>query len=76
MSEKRHRFAAGRYVYRGRAIVRTEWEREGRRGGTVYLWELRKKDPDAGIVLDGYEGFRTLREAMRAVDVEVESADS
>lgn len=76
MSEKRHRVTAGRYLYRGRAIVRTEWEKEGPRGGTVYLWELGKHDPDAGIVLDGYEGFRTLREAMRAVDVDVESTDS
>lgn len=76
MSEKRHRLSAGRYSYRGRVIVRTEWEREGSRGGTRYLWELGKHDPDAGVVLDGYEGFRTLREAMRAVDVEVESADS
>ena len=37
------RIAAGRYVYRGRWIVRTTWEGDGPAGGTIVRWELRHR---------------------------------
>lgn len=67
--EKPHRLAPGRYLYRHRAIIRTDWQ-DGARGGTVFKWELGHHDPHAGIVLDGDYGYRTLAEAIRAIDAE------
>lgn len=70
------RIRAGFYRHRpsGRYIVRTEFEGEGPRGGTLRSWELADDDPYGGIVLDGWPGSRTLREAVvelerRAPDV-------
>lgn len=72
MSEKMRRTAAGRYLYRGRAIIRTEWPGEGPRGGTRWVWELGSLDPHAGVILDGDYGYQTRAEAKAAIDAEAE----
>ena len=70
MTASRTRLAAGRYAYRGRVIVRTDWPGEGRRGGTVLKWELGRLDSHGIVSLDGDYGYRTLRDALQAVDEE------
>lgn len=58
------RVAAGRYRLGRRYIIRTEWEREGPRGGSRWLWELGEADEHGDVVLDGLTSFPTLREAV------------
>lgn len=57
---------AGFYVTEDgqRAIIQTDWEGEGPRGGTLHWWELATKDAyGEAFTIDGYGGYRTLREA-------------
>lgn len=60
----RKRIAAGRYEYRGRPIVRTTWESDGPRGGTLIRWEVGTYDADGTVVLDDVYRHRTLADAI------------
>jgi len=66
------RLGPGRYLYRGRYIIRTTWEGDGPAGGTITRWELGTEDCYGAVVLDGVpSGGRTLREAKADVDQEL-----
>lgn len=59
---------AGRYRYRGRWVIQTCWD--GPRGGNRWRWEIGdddKHEPGA-VILDGLDNYRTMREAMDAID--------
>ncbi|MGN7186983.1 hypothetical protein [Microbacterium enclense] len=58
------RLAAGGYELGAHVIVRTQWEGEGPRGGTRWLWEIGERDEYGGVVLDGLNAFPTLRQAV------------
>ena len=61
---KLSRISAGRYLLGRWYIIRTEWEREGPRGGSRWWWELGEPDEYGAVVLDGLNAFPTLREAV------------
>lgn len=66
------RIRPGFYEYRGRLIVRTEWERPVR--GLMYKWELA--DWDRGeVLIEGRDTYRTLRDAKAAIDREADRAE-
>jgi hypothetical protein len=65
---KLKRREAGFYVTQDgrRAIIRTEaWE--GPRGGSYALWEHAELDAYNQWCVDGYGGYRTLRQAKAAL---------
>jgi hypothetical protein len=68
MSTDLRRIAAGRYEYRGKAIVKTDWD--GPRGGTIYRWETGQLDADGVVTIDGYISYGRLRDAVSAIDSE------
>lgn len=68
-AERPVRLRAGFYDYRGRLIVRTEWERPVR--GVLHKWELADWDRGA-VLIEGLETYRTMRDAVAALDREHE----
>ncbi|AUG29432.1 MULTISPECIES: hypothetical protein [Microbacterium] len=67
---KLSKISAGRYLLGHWYIIRTEWKREGPRGGSRWLWELGEADEHGDVVLDGLTSFPTLREAVAWIRAE------
>jgi len=75
---KWRRVAAGVYeTHDGQhRIIRTEWEGNGPRGGTTFLWEHATPDEYSGWVIDVDVSEWTLRDAKREVEKLVQSQEN
>ena len=65
-NKRLRKIAAGRYGYRGRYVLRTDWE--GPRGGTIWRWEMGRDDRHGELFIDGLNSYSTRRDAMAEPD--------